>query len=591
MKILSISLQDSDKAVLMEMARFWGVSDALRLDVRVLCNAIHTAMTTPETAERIWDKLTDAQRGVMQTLLGAEGQKMPLPMFERLHGTIRKMGAGSIDREKPLENPASIAEGLFYRGLIYESYEKARSGMRPMVYIPPELVQSLPAHKTSYDASAAHPAGGDTPHSAPHFAPHFAPHPGGEELEIERVDADSLDNISPADTSIVDDMTALLAYLRIYGAGVTPGSDLDAKARDDDKLRGQLIDTDSARLTFLFQLAVSAGLVEIHQHDASLKVAESRRWLESKRAAQLKWLVDSWKKSTLYLDLWHVPGLFPEPTGWPYNPVVGREALAGFLQELVPRSEWWSLDTFINVIRETEPDFQRPGGGDYESWYIRNADGEYLSGFESWDAVEGAQILFYFSGPMHWLGLADVAEDAARLTAYGRAFAGVEAWPSPPEEIDPVIVQDDGVLLVSRRVLRIDRFQIMRFTTWEATTAPPYRYRLDAAGIQQSAEQGITTAHIAAFLARVAGGAPVPQDITRLLETWRTGPSAHITLERLVVLRTTSTETLDFIVETPALRRYLGARLGEMAVVVRADQWDALIQALGEHGIEIDNRL
>ena len=39
------------------------------------------------------------------------------------------------------------------------------------------------------------------------------------------------------------------------------------------------------------------------------------------------------------------------------------------------------------------------------SWYIRNDAGEYLSGFESWDAVEGSLIEFYIAGPMHWLGL------------------------------------------------------------------------------------------------------------------------------------------------------------------------------------------
>ena len=43
---------------------------------------------------------------------------------------------------------------------------------------------------------------------------------------------------------------------------------------------------------------------------------------------------------------------------------------------------------------------------------------------------EGALLEFYLFGPMHWLGLVDVADDAARLTAYGRAALKLGPWPS-----------------------------------------------------------------------------------------------------------------------------------------------------------------
>jgi hypothetical protein len=81
---------------------------------------------------------------------------------------------------------------------------------------------------------------------------------------------------------------------------------------------------------------------------------------------------------------------------------------------------------------------------------------------------------------------------------------------------------------------------------------------------------------------------PIPGPVARLLENWKAGPSAAVSLERLLVLRTTAPETLDRIYDTPALRRYLGARLGPMAVVVRADQWEALRSALGEQGIQVE---
>jgi hypothetical protein len=249
------------------------------------------------------------------------------------------------------------------------------------------------------------------------------------------------------------------------------------------------------------------------------------------------------------------------------------------------------VDEFITTIKETEPDFQRPGGGDYQSWYIRGADGEYLTGFESWDTVEGSLLMFTLTGPMHWLGMVDIAEEAARLTAYGRAFVGLEDWPTPQIPADPIIVEEDGALLISRRVPSIDRFQAMRFTTWgDPGDGSPYHYKLDAVGIRRADEQGINTGHIRAFLNRVLEDKPIPDPINHLLETWQSGPAANVTMERLIVLRTTSPETMDFIVDKPALRRYLGARLGAMAVIVRPDQWEPLRDALGTHGIEVDIR-
>ncbi len=256
------------------------------------------------------------------------------------------------------------------------------------------------------------------------------------------------------------------------------------------------------------------------------------------------------------------------------------------LGELVPKQEWWSLEAFIAAVKESEPDFQRPGG-DYQSWYIRNDKGDYLTGFENWDAIEGGLLEFYVTGPMHWLGLMDRADDSARLTAYGRAFLGQATWPTPPEPEDKITVKDDGTLLVSRKVARVDRFQVARFASW-VTPGDPYTYKLDAAGIQQANEQGINAEHITSFISRALGGAPVPAGITRLLDRWKGGPTASVTLEQLLVLRTTAPETLDTIYNNPALRRFLGARLGPMAVIVRAGQWEALRAALGEQGVQVE---
>ncbi len=566
MRTLLRTLQDADPALLPVLARLWDVEDDLQnMSHDEAAVALAQAMLDPERAERAWDALDDDQRGALQALLSA-GARMTASTFTRLFGEIRPMGAEQLAREKPYAHPKTSAEALFYRGLIAQAFEQAEAGARPVIYVPTDLALVLPRHKTGYaDLNEA---------EAVEALPEL---PAIEPLEEVR-------NVVTADTSIVDDMVALLAYALLH----LPELDSDTlSAPHRAALLPHLLVRDETRLAFLVSLAVSADLAEVQEGRLALKRAEARRWLEAHRAAQVHHLAEAWRDSTVYRDLWHVPGLHPEPTGWPYDPVVARTAVIGFLGEFVPEQDWWSMDEFIEAVKQTDPDFQRPGG-DYTSWYIRNDEGDYLQGFESWDAVEGALLLFYLGSPMHWLGLVDLADDAARLTAYGRALAGLIPWPSPPEAEDKVQVQADGTLLVSRRVPRIDRFQVARFTTW-LEAGDPFIYRLDAAGIGRAARQGITTQHISAFIARALGDTPVPAPIARLLETWQAGPAGSVTLEPLLVLRTTDPQTLALLLETPELRRYLGAQLGPMAVVVREGQADALRAALAQRGITVEN--
>ena len=196
------------------------------------------------------------------------------------------------------------------------------------------------------------------------------------------------------------------------------------------------------------------------------------------------------------------------------------------------------------------------------------------------------------TGILYWLGLVDLAPDSARLTAYGRASLEIEAWPHPTEESEAIIVQADNTILASRKLSRIDRFQLARFTSWEVAPSlsggQPYLYRLTPDGLSAAEAQGIEMSHITAFIKRAAQLPNVPPHVEQLLQNWEAGEKTHATMENMVVLRTTATQVLDEIYNTPQLRQYLGARLGEMAGAVRRDKWEQLRDALGNQGIRVD---
>ncbi len=564
------TLRESDPALLTALADVWGVKLDESDDIAQRIDLISHAMLDSARAERVWDNLSDGERAAMQMLISVKG-KMPEAKFERVFGPIRKLGAAAIQRDKPHKHPATTAEGLYYRGLISQAFENADTGPRTIIYIPDDLGKVLPSHKTSYDHIEAEPEP--------------VAYPTEEAAALDTVE--DVENVRQADTSLVDDLTTLLAYLQLKNPLLQSDS-LDGK--DGKSLSSYLLTAGQERVAFMIALAASADLIEVQAGRALPKRAEARRWLSANRADQVRQLAEAWKESTAYVDLWHVPGLHPEPeagTMSQYNPAAARGAVFEIMQHALPAQEWWGLDDFIFLVHEDSADFQRPNS-DFDSWYIRNDAGEYLSGLESWDAVEGAYLEFLINAPMHWLGLTDLADDAARLTAYGRAFLGISAWPNPPEQPDKIDVQADGSLALSRKVSRIDRFQVARFASWGALAGGSYVYRLDPAGIEQAARQGINVGHIGAFITRALGDQALPPQVQRLLENWKTGPTASVSVERLLVLRTTSPETLDFILETPALRRFAGARLGPMAVVIRSDDLRELRGALGEHGIQAE---
>jgi hypothetical protein len=73
-----------------------------------------------------------------------------------------------------------------------------------------------------------------------------------------------------------------------------------------------------------------------------------------------------------------------------------------------------------------------------------------------------------------------------------------------------------------------------------------------------------------------------------MLGQWEKTGSADVWMEPMVVLRTTSPDALQTILDAPELRRYLGAALGPTAVMVRGGQEHELATALREHGILVE---
>ncbi|WP_162909270.1 helicase-associated domain-containing protein [Aggregatilinea lenta] len=558
------TLLDYDPGMLAIIAHRWDV-DLQRVAKHDQANVLATAMLDPARTAREWSRLTDQERGALQTLLGAPEHKMPEAQFSRIFGEIRQVGPGKRDREKPHLQPASIAETLFYRGLIARAFDESKTGMQAFIYVPADLAAALPSHETGFQLNGDVPEGSAAEPAAP-----LATGP---------------QDVYPATTMLVDDLTTLLAYLQVAQA---PAEKDALYTRLFTDLGPHWLGGDHpARVALLVNLAGGMGLAASEGGVLKPVPTNARGWLDQGRPRQVRALAEAWRESTLFNDLWHTPGLQPEDTGWRNDPLLARQIVLTYL-EMVPPHDWWPIERLIDAIRTDDPDFQRPAG-EYDSWYIRDAaTGEYLQGFETWDRVDGAVLRFILTGPMHWLGLLDLGDDGVfgRLTVYGRAVCGETDWPDPPDERTPATIEPDGTILAARAANRYERFQLARITDWREA-GDPYVYALSAGSLQRAAKQGLKPDAIQAFLKRASGDA-VPEPVTRMLTQWGAMGKADVWLSQAVILRTTTPESLNVILETPELRRYVGATLGPTAVVVRAGQENDLVAALQQRGILVE---
>jgi hypothetical protein len=210
-----------------------------------------------------------------------------------------------------------------------------------------------------------------------------------------------------------------------------------------------------------------------------------------------------------------------------------------------------------------------------------------LRGFQSWDAVEGALLRFILTGPLHGLGMLDLATSvpggpvtAFRFSAWAIDLLAGKAPTGLPVEDRPVQARPDGRIYVPRLAPRAARYQLARFCTWEEQSGDEYRYRLTPASLERARQQGLTLPHLLGLLRRYAQ--PLSPGLVKILERWeQKGTEARF--QRLVVLRLSSPELLTQL-RTSRAARFLGDPLGPTAVIVKPAAVDKVMVVLAEMG-------
>jgi hypothetical protein len=454
------------------------------------------------------------------------------------------MGLGRRDRERPYLKPASPTEALWYRGLIARAFFDTPEGPQEFAFIPEDLL------------------------------PLLSPAPPGPPAALGRT-ANPGERAHPllASDRILDDSCTLLAALRlrlteaeVEAAWITP------PLSPFPLTPGALSDLLSA-----------SGLIGA---DRQVNPEPARLFLESPRGESLVQLVSAWLGSLVFNELALIPGLSLEGE-WKNDPLRTRIRILEFLSS-IPAGEWWSLSSFVESVHRTHPDYQRPAG-DYDSWFIRDLQtGDFLRGFQNWDAVDGALLRFMITGPLHWLGIFDLAAPSAdasptafRTSKWSPALLAGSPPAGLPAEEDAIQVRSDARLRLPRLVPRSLRYQLARFCEWEGQRNEAYHYRVTAVSLERARQAGLRTGHLLALLHRQAEA--VPPALVKALERWdEHGTEAR--LGWLMVLRLSSPAILAELRASPA-SRFLGDPLGPAAIIVKPGARDKILAALAEMGL------
>ncbi|MCX6069920.1 MAG: helicase-associated domain-containing protein [Chloroflexi bacterium] len=549
MQPLLRTLQDHDLGHLRIVAELWGL-ELLAGSSLEAARGLASAMLDPDALHEVVGGLPTEAGQALQAL-AASGGRMPLADLTRRFGPLREIGAGRRDREKVWRQPASPLEALWYRGLLARAFADSPTGPVEMGFIPTDML-SLLNPEPSADAPLGRPAAEPA-------------------------------TIIPADDSGPDDAVTLLAALRRR-----PSRDLEPSATWLQRVTRHLMCPDAADM--LIALLRDLGLLQ--GPPLRLQARELQGFLALPRSEANRRLIRAWADSTTWNDLARVSGLDAAGKNWPNDPAASRQTIIRWMTD-VPRATWWDLDAFAAQAREQHPGFQRPAGN-FDSWYLRETStGQFLRGFEHWDAIEGQLLRFVITGPLHWLGAIDLGygPQAPQPTAFrtNAAFGQLVDGAPHVEAEEPRVAASlypDGRVVVPRSTDRAHRYQIARWAHWDSRDAEGYGYRITPRALEAAGKQGLRSTQVLAIL-KAACDASAPDPLAQAIER-AAARGTEARLQSMVVLRVTSPRLLDELRRRRATARYLGEALGRDAVTLRSDDWQALCDAAARLGLLIE---
>lgn len=536
MPSLKKMLQSYDLDMIERISSFWSV-DISNLDLAASVDALYIAMLDDALRLEVLGSLPSNSKDAWEDVLH-NPQKITWAHFTRKYGEVREFGPARREREVPEQHPVSVAETLWYRGLIGRAFLNLPPEPREYVFIADELI---PASSLTEKLLST--------------------------LAIQKVDAKSLKIIAAADGRIIDHLTDWLAAKRMGRS--LPETFKKAWSEPD---------------SFIASMAAASGLINAKDE---LEPDALPKFFQQEREAILAEWAAVWLASTAINDLRNIPGLVFEGE-WYNDPLKPRQFIIETLRSL-NQGEWYSLTAFTEAVKALQPDFQR-SSGEYDLWFIHKEESSlFLRGFEHWDEVDGALIHYLVTGPLHWLGMTDLgrgkdkSETAFKLTPAFFAFLKNERSAAAPARETPIKVSADLSFTIPVGASRPLRYQIARFCEIRSLTSQETCYEITPASLIQAQKNGLKPSQLLQYLEKNLKS-PLPKNLALLAKQWENnGKVEEVTTGTL--LKTHSAEVMQQLTSDPHTAKFVIEHLSPTTALINPAGIKVIKGALLELGL------
>lgn len=529
-------LKTYDLTFLRILAERWGVTPK-GADKRAFADSLAQCLLDETLFMEMFASLPSQAQEALKRLKQEDGQ-MPWSRFERIYGNLRAMGPGKQNREQPWYFPSSTTEYLYYRAMIGRNFIRKEDELAEVAFLPNDFLAFLPE------------------------VPAKAPLRIQDRLVAEK--APSEHDICDSGFEIVDDYCTLFAALRLGEA------------------EKRLSKTGKSQHYWRSLRALGDDLGLLGRDGLPTDLA--RALLERPKAESAAWLASHWVNTKGFNELRLTPSLRCEGS-WLNVPLRTRRKVLSLLEGLEVNT-WYRLSDFVTLIEEVDQDFLRQGA-DYDLWLIYSIpNGELMKGITSWQDVEPHFLAYLITQWMVQLGLIKSYQNASGQVYFALkpAFQAVMQGTMEGfdvEEMEPLEVRPNGLILMTDKVAPIARYQIARFAEWLELGPKQYRYQLTPRSLARAAEAKLTVRQLTGLLRKHGRGAPPPGLLKALVRWQEAGTEAS--LEKVTVLRLATPEMLQALRQSPA-KNWLGDSLGPVTVIVKVGGMQKVQEALARLG-------
>jgi hypothetical protein len=300
-----------------------------------------------------------------------------------------------------------------------------------------------------------------------------------------------------------------------------------------------------------------------------------------------------------------------------------RGMLLAQLRPLEP-GVWLSADRFLSHLSMTVSHLlfgtpSRYGESEYRGWdapsvapyydegYLAQQDGipprHPLGGSQRLAEMEGTFVGGALSGPLHWMGVVDIAADGGRLLAFrlnsGGALAlglrGSESSMSETTAISPgpedseanearLIVQPNFQIFALGPVSEATLARVEVFADRVRADRSTFEYTLSHAAIYRGQKAGMSIDQIILFLER-ASDAALPQNVLRTLQEWGEQHERIVFHRAVALCEAESPEMMNELWNEPGTQSYLQQHLTPTVALLKKGRVQTLRETLLQRGV------